>query len=81
MEAFYRPAVSMYEIGGDWYDVLEHHDGRVTVTVGDIGGKGVTAAAEMVRLSKALRIYAAEGYAPGELSGSGRCGHARRDAA
>jgi serine phosphatase RsbU (regulator of sigma subunit) len=67
VEAFYRPAVSMYEIGGDWYDVLEHRDGRVTVTVGDIAGKGIPAAAEMVRLSKALRIYAAEGYAPGEL--------------
>ncbi len=67
LEAFYRPALSMYEIGGDWYDVLEHRDGRVTVTVGDICGKGVSAAAEMVRLSKALRIYAAEGYAPGEV--------------
>ena len=67
VEAFYRPAVSMYEIGGDWYDVLEQHEGRVTVTVGDIAGKGIPAAAEMVRLSKALRIYAAEGYAPGAL--------------
>ena len=67
LEAFYQPALSMYEIGGDWYDVLEHRDGRVTVTVGDIGGKGIPAAAEMVRLSKALRIYAAEGYAPGEV--------------
>jgi serine phosphatase RsbU (regulator of sigma subunit) len=67
LEAFYQPAESLYEIGGDWYDVLEHRDGRVTVTVGDIGGKGVAAAAEMVRLSKALRIFAAEGYAPGEL--------------
>ncbi len=67
VEAFYRPAVSIYEIGGDWYDVLKHRDGRLTVTVGDIAGKGVPAAAEMVRLSKAFRIYAAEGYAPGEL--------------
>jgi hypothetical protein len=67
VEAFYQPASSMFEIGGDWYDVLKHRDGRVSVTVGDICGKGVTAAAEMVRLSKALRIYAAEGYEPGEV--------------
>src|SRR4051794_35586591 len=67
LEAFYQPAWSLYEIGGDWYDVLAHHDGRVTVTVGDICGKGIDAAAEMVRVSKALRIYAAEGYSPGQV--------------
>jgi hypothetical protein len=79
LEAFYQPAVSMYEIGGDWYDVLEHRDGRVTVTVGDICGKGVTAAAEMVRLSKAFAHLRSRRLRTGRGAGTGRHGNARRD--
>jgi hypothetical protein len=65
--AFYEMASDTSEVGGDWYDLLQHEDGRVTISVGDISGKGLGAAAEMGRLSKTLRIYAAEGYTPGEV--------------
>ena len=46
------------EIGGDWYDVFRLPEGRMAVTVGDVMGKGLTAAAGMGRVRNALRALA-----------------------
>ena len=46
------------DVGGDWYDVLPLDDGRVAVTLGDVMGKGVTAAIVMGQVWAALRDYA-----------------------
>ena len=46
------------EVGGDWYDVFELPSGRVCVVVGDVVGRGLTAAATMGRLRAVLRAYA-----------------------
>ena len=45
VEALFLPALSGYEVGGDFYDVFEIGDGRWAVVVGDVCGKGVEAAA------------------------------------
>ncbi|MDY0811351.1 SpoIIE family protein phosphatase [Kitasatospora purpeofusca] len=53
--ARYRPAETGSQIGGDWYDVLPLPDGTVLITVGDVAGHGLQAAARMTQLRYALR--------------------------
>jgi len=43
------------EAGGDFYDVTELGDGRIAVFVGDVMGRGVTAAAAMAQTRAAIR--------------------------
>ncbi|WP_104480034.1 SpoIIE family protein phosphatase [Actinokineospora auranticolor] len=54
-------------LGGDWYDVFELRDGRVGIVIGDVAGHGLAAAVVMGRLRSALRAYALEYDAPGEV--------------
>ncbi|WP_158220449.1 SpoIIE family protein phosphatase [Kineosporia sp. A_224] len=56
-------------VGGDWYDVVPLPDGRLGLCVGDVMGRGATAAALMGQLRAALRAYATEGYPPREVLG------------
>jgi PAS domain S-box-containing protein len=58
LEARYLPVTSNMEIGGDWYDAFMLPDGRLAVAVGDVMGKGVTAAAGMGKIRNALRALA-----------------------
>jgi serine phosphatase RsbU (regulator of sigma subunit) len=53
--AEYRPA---YSIGGDFYDVFWLDERRLAVFIGDVSGKGVSAALLMARISSDLRIAA-----------------------
>jgi PAS domain S-box-containing protein len=62
--ATYVPAEGDVEIGGDWYDAFVLDDGQVVVTVGDVSGHGVGAAAVMAHLRNGLRAYAYEGLDP-----------------
>jgi serine phosphatase RsbU (regulator of sigma subunit) len=64
-EARYLPARRQDSVGGDWYDVIPLPEGRLGATVGDVSGKGISAAAIMGRLRVALRAYALEGHPPG----------------
>jgi len=41
LSAIYRPHLN---VGGDYFDFLEHEDGRITFCIADIAGKGVAAA-------------------------------------
>src|SRR5260370_31459160 len=55
----YRPA---YSVGGDFYDLFWLDHERVGVFIGDVSGKGVSAALLMARISSDLRVAAlAEG--------------------
>lgn len=62
--ARYQPA-SSYQLGGDWWDVVELDDDRVALVVGDVAGHGVAAASAMTQVRTALRAYLFEGHAPG----------------
>jgi sigma-B regulation protein RsbU (phosphoserine phosphatase) len=41
LSAIYRPHLN---VGGDYFDFVEHEDGRITFCIADIAGKGVAAA-------------------------------------
>jgi serine phosphatase RsbU (regulator of sigma subunit) len=56
LDARYLPRST--EVGGDWYDVFRLPDRRLAVTVGDVMGKGLLAAAGMGRVRNALRALA-----------------------
>ena len=52
------------QVGGDWYDVITLREGHAGITIGDVVGHGLDAAARMARLQNALRAYALEGLRP-----------------
>lgn len=45
---------SCYEIGGDYYDFIPLHDGRMLIALGDVSGKGTAAALLMSSLHAAV---------------------------
>ena len=57
------------EIGGDWYDAFRLADRRLAVAVGDVMGKGLTAAAGMGRVRNALRALALTDPRPAAVLG------------
>jgi PAS domain S-box-containing protein len=65
--ARYEAGSEMLEVGGDWYDAFLLPDGRVAVTVGDVVGHGVAAAAAMGQLRTALAALGEYASSPGEL--------------
>lgn len=50
---------SCYEIGGDYYDFIPRHDGKMFVALGDVSGKGTAAALLMSSLHAAIHAQAA----------------------
>ena len=52
------------EVGGDWYDVFELPGGRIGFALGDVVGRGITAASIMGQVRNALRAYALDGHPP-----------------
>ena len=63
----YVPASESLEIGGDFYDATALGDGRLVITIGDVAGHGVLAAAVMGQVRQAVRAYAFEGHPPAGL--------------
>jgi serine phosphatase RsbU (regulator of sigma subunit) len=64
--AYYEPAAAGLEVGGDWYDVVVQGEGRAAMTIGDVAGRGVQAAAVMGRVAAALRAYVVDHQPPDE---------------
>jgi serine phosphatase RsbU (regulator of sigma subunit) len=54
----YQPGGLNVDVGGDWYDVLQLADDSVMFALGDVMGKGVSAAIVMSEIRSALRAYA-----------------------
>ncbi len=69
MAARYRPVTKNMEIGGDWYDAFRLADQRLAVAVGDVMGKGLSAAAGMGRVRNALRALALTDPRPAAVLG------------
>ena len=65
--ARYEAGSAALEVGGDWYDAFTLPDGRVAVTVGDVVGHGLAAAAAMGQLRTAHAALAQHATDPGQL--------------
>ena len=61
LAAFYQPAVSEAEIGGDWYDAFTLGGRYLVLSIGDVAGKGLEAAVMMSSVRQAIRVAALEG--------------------
>ncbi|WP_245950675.1 SpoIIE family protein phosphatase [Saccharothrix carnea] len=62
--ARYLPGSGYSRIGGDWYEVLPLGGTTVAFAVGDVVGKGPSAAAVMGQLRSALAGYLLDGHSP-----------------
>jgi serine phosphatase RsbU (regulator of sigma subunit) len=51
-------------VGGDFFDVFEIDAGRVGITIGDVSGKGLSAAIITSRVRDSLRLCALDGLDP-----------------
>lgn len=52
------------EIGGDWFSIIDIDRRHFAFAVGDVSGKGVSAAAIMARMRFTVRAYLTEGHPP-----------------
>jgi anti-sigma regulatory factor (Ser/Thr protein kinase) len=62
--AAYRPASDEADVGGDWYDAFTLADGRIALSVGDVGGHGLDAAVIMGEVRQAIRTAAVGAESP-----------------
>jgi serine phosphatase RsbU (regulator of sigma subunit) len=60
-------SVPAFEVGGDYYDYLNGEPRQLTVMVGDVSGKGTSAALYMSKLQGILRSLHAFNLSPHEL--------------
>lgn len=63
----YSPAFSGLNVGGDWYDAFVLPDGHIGLSVGDVQGHTIDAAAFMGQVRVGLRALASVTSEPGEL--------------
>jgi len=63
----YRSATRGLHIGGDLYDVYRIDDDRTLLLIGDVSGKGLSAAFDTTFVRYAVRTLAGEGLAPDEI--------------
>ena len=76
VHGFYRPART---VSGDYYDFLTASSHKLILAVGDISGKGISAALLMATIHSAVRAYSVESLpqmreplAVGAVAGAGR---------
>jgi sigma-B regulation protein RsbU (phosphoserine phosphatase) len=56
-------------VGGDYFDVLKFGEKKIGVCIGDVVGKGISAALLMANLQASFRAFASEELSPGTLVG------------
>ncbi len=62
----YSPA-GRTEVGGDFFDAIRLPDNRLVMFVGDVMGRGVSAAAAMAQMRASIRAYIADDPTPTEV--------------
>jgi serine phosphatase RsbU (regulator of sigma subunit) len=60
-------SVPAQEVGGDYFDYLDGNDGQLTVMIGDVSGKGTSAALYMSKLQGIVRSLHGFELAPRQL--------------
>ena len=65
--AEYNAVADRMEIGGDWYDAFALPDGRIALSIGDVIGHDLQAAAIMGQVRAVTRSYALEDPDPGSV--------------
>ncbi len=68
--AHYEPA---YEVGGDYYDFVPLSGGRCAIALGDVSGKGVSAALMMAKFSGDTRYCMLTENSPAAAAGELNC--------
>jgi serine phosphatase RsbU (regulator of sigma subunit) len=63
----YAPACQGLNVGGDWYDAFTLGDGRIGLSIGDVQGHNIEAAAFMGQVRAGLRALASVTSEPGEV--------------
>ncbi|MEU6541504.1 PP2C family protein-serine/threonine phosphatase [Streptomyces sp. NPDC047000] len=63
----YSPAYHGLNVGGDWYDAFAMPDGRIGLSIGDVQGHNIEAAAFMGQVRAGLRALATVTGEPGEV--------------
>ncbi|MBC6410680.1 MAG: SpoIIE family protein phosphatase [Ekhidna sp.] len=61
MEAF---SMAADEVGGDYYDILEYEKNRFGLIIGDVSGKGTSAAFQMAQMKGIFHSLVREGASP-----------------
>ncbi len=64
IDAQYKPASN---VGGDFYDIVPTEDGQVLTVIGDVSGRGMSAALYMARINMEFRRLAKESPPPRAL--------------
>jgi serine phosphatase RsbU (regulator of sigma subunit) len=64
---FNRRYQPFFAVGGDFYDFILLPSGKIGVLIGDVSGKGVSAALLMARLTTTIRFHAIHGSDPAEV--------------
>ncbi|MGO8735177.1 MAG: PP2C family protein-serine/threonine phosphatase [Terriglobia bacterium] len=62
--ALYGVCKAARSVSGDYYDFLKLGEDRVCLVLGDVSGKGISAALLMAAMQSALRAQFYDGYAP-----------------
>lgn len=61
-------------VSGDYYDYLALPDGNLALAIGDVAGKGISAALLMASIQSIMRTQLAAGLARSAVAGSGHTG-------
>jgi sigma-B regulation protein RsbU (phosphoserine phosphatase) len=56
-------------VGGDYFDVLKFSESKIGVCIGDVVGKGISAALLMANLQASFRAFASEAISPATVVG------------
>jgi PAS domain S-box-containing protein len=65
--AEYHAASDIVDLGGDWFDAFVLRSGKVALAIGDVAGKGLSAAQVMAQVRSAGRVAALGGSDPAQV--------------
>ena len=63
----YAASLPALEVGGDFYDFLNGEEGKITIVIGDVSGKGTSAALYMSKIQGILQTLNEFSYSPSQL--------------